>query len=67
LERGGDYHHLASFWFSAEQKTYMKIMQGDRMALGRAPESGDPLYSQPTMSRLENAPSRTKPLNTVRI
>jgi hypothetical protein len=29
-----------------------------KMAVGRAPESGDPLCSQPTMSRLENAPSR---------
>jgi len=31
-----------------------------KMALGRAPESGEPLCSQPTMSRLENAPSRTE-------
>ena len=29
-----------------------------KMAVGRAPETGDPLCSQPTMSRLENAPSR---------
>ncbi|MDZ4738316.1 MAG: IS1380 family transposase [Alphaproteobacteria bacterium] len=29
-----------------------------KMAVGRAPESGDPLCSQPTMSRLENAPSK---------
>ena len=29
-----------------------------KMAVGRAPEMGDPLCSQPTMSRLENAPSR---------
>jgi hypothetical protein len=29
-----------------------------KMAVGRPPESGDPLCSQPTMSRLENAPSR---------
>ena len=29
-----------------------------KMALGRAPEAGDPLCSQPTMSRLENTPSR---------
>jgi hypothetical protein len=28
------------------------------MAVGRLPESGDPLCSQPTMSRLENAPSK---------
>jgi hypothetical protein len=28
------------------------------MAVGHAPESGDPLCSQPTMSRLENAPSK---------
>ena len=29
-----------------------------KMAVGHAPESGDPLCSQPTLSRLENAPSR---------
>ena len=29
-----------------------------KMAVGRAPETGDPLCSQPTLSRLENAPSR---------
>jgi hypothetical protein len=29
-----------------------------KMAVGHAPESGAPLCSQPTMSRLENAPSR---------
>jgi hypothetical protein len=29
-----------------------------KMAVGRAPESGDPLCSQPTMSRLENAPGK---------
>jgi hypothetical protein len=29
-----------------------------KMALGRTPETGDPLCSQPTMSRLENAPSK---------
>jgi len=29
-----------------------------KMAVGRAPASGDPLCSQPTMSRLENAPSK---------
>ena len=29
-----------------------------RMAVGRLPETGRPLCSQPTMSRLENAPSR---------
>src|SRR4029077_11570792 len=31
-----------------------------KMAVGHAPESGEPLCSQPTMSRLENAPSRTE-------
>lgn len=30
-----------------------------KMVVGRAPQSGQPLCSQPTMSRLENAPSRT--------
>src|SRR6201987_1864460 len=29
-----------------------------KMAVGHAPESGDPLCSQPTMSQLENAPSK---------
>src|ERR1700747_1542626 len=29
-----------------------------KMAVGRAPESGDPLCSHPTMSRLENGPSQ---------
>lgn len=29
-----------------------------KMAVGRLPGSGDPLCSQPTMSRLENAPSK---------
>jgi len=29
-----------------------------KLAAGRAPESGDPLCSQPTMSRLENMPSK---------
>src|SRR5882724_3400292 len=29
-----------------------------KMAVGRLPGNGDPLCSQPTMSRLENAPSR---------
>jgi hypothetical protein len=29
-----------------------------KLAIGRGPWSGDPLCSQPTMSRLENAPSR---------
>ena len=31
-----------------------------KLAIGRAPESGPELCSQPTMSRLENAPSRTE-------
>ncbi|MGC2221416.1 MAG: IS1380 family transposase [Methylocella sp.] len=30
-----------------------------KMAAGRLPEEGEPLCSQPTLSRLENAPSRT--------
>src|SRR5215470_20325504 len=30
------------------------------MAVGRAPASGEALCSQPTMSRLENAPSRSE-------
>ena len=31
-----------------------------KMAAGHCPGSGDPLCSQPTLSRLENAPSRTE-------
>ena len=31
-----------------------------KMAAGRSPGDGDPLCSQPTLSRLENAPSRTE-------
>jgi hypothetical protein len=31
-----------------------------KMAVGHAPESGDALCSQPTLSRLENAPSKTE-------
>jgi hypothetical protein len=31
-----------------------------KMAVGRLPESGNALCSQPTMSRLENAPSKTE-------
>lgn len=31
-----------------------------KMAVGRLPESGEPLCSQPTMSRLENAPSKSE-------
>ncbi len=31
-----------------------------KMAAGHPPQSGDPLCSQPTLSRLENAPSRTE-------
>ena len=32
-----------------------------KLAVGRAPESGRALCSQPTMSRLEHAPSRSEP------
>ena len=31
-----------------------------KMAVGRLPRTGEPLCSQPTMSRLENAPSKTE-------
>jgi hypothetical protein len=31
-----------------------------KMAIGRLPESGDAMCSQPTMSRLENAPSKVE-------
>jgi hypothetical protein len=31
-----------------------------KLAVGRCPESGQPLASQPTISRLESAPSKTE-------
>jgi hypothetical protein len=31
-----------------------------KLAVGRCPESGQPLASQPIISRLENAPSKTE-------
>jgi hypothetical protein len=31
-----------------------------KLAVGRCPESGEPLASQSTISRLENAPSKTE-------
>jgi hypothetical protein len=31
-----------------------------KVAVGRCPESGEPLASQSTISRLENAPSKTE-------
>jgi hypothetical protein len=31
-----------------------------KLAVGRCPESGEPLASQPTISRLENSPSKTE-------
>jgi hypothetical protein len=30
-----------------------------KIAVGRCPETGDPLASQPTISRMENSPSKT--------
>ena len=30
-----------------------------KLAVGRCPETGDPLASQPTISRMENSPSKT--------
>jgi hypothetical protein len=30
-----------------------------KLAVGRCPEIGDPLASQPTISRMENSPSKT--------
>ena len=47
LEKGGAYHHLASFGFSAEQKTYMKnhAWRPDRSSVGgRAVLQGEAVH-----------------------
>lgn len=45
-------------WPSCRARRGRSIVNGT--AVGRAPESGDPLCSQPMLSRLENAPLRTE-------
>ena len=49
---------IASGYEDADDCDFLRHDPIFKMAVGRAPESGDPLCSQPTMSRLENAPGR---------
>ena len=47
-------------WEDADDCDALRADPVFKMAAGRAPESGRALCSQPTMSRLENAPTRTE-------
>src|SRR5205814_898868 len=49
---------IASGYEDADDCDSLRYDPVFKMAVGRLPESGDPLCSQPTMSRLENAPSK---------
>src|ERR1700681_3273597 len=49
---------IASGYEDADDCDWLRCDPIFKMAVGRLPESGDPLCSQPTMSRLENAPSK---------
>ena len=49
---------IAAGYEDADDCDFLRHDPVFKMAVGRAPESGRPLCSQPTMSRLENAPSR---------
>jgi Transposase DDE domain group 1 len=49
---------IASGYEDADDCDWLRYDPIFKMAVGRLPESGDPLCSQPTMSRLENAPSK---------
>jgi Transposase DDE domain group 1 len=49
---------IASGYEDADDCDWLRHDPIFKMAVGHAPESGDPLCSQPTMSRLENAPSK---------
>jgi len=49
---------IASGYEDADDCDFLRHDPVFKMAVGRLPESGDPLCSQPTMSRLENAPSK---------
>jgi len=48
---------IAAGYEDADDCDALRADPAFKMAVGRAPESGDPLCSQPTMSRLENAPT----------
>jgi hypothetical protein len=49
---------IAAGYEDADDCDWLRHDPAFKMAVGRLPESGNPLCSQPTMSRLENAPSR---------
>jgi hypothetical protein len=49
---------IAAGYEDADDCDALRIDPIFKMALGRAPETGEALCSQPTMSRLENAPSK---------
>src|SRR6266404_2156333 len=49
---------IAAGYEDADDCDWLRYDPIFKMAVGHAPESGDPLCSQPTMSRLENAPSK---------
>jgi len=49
---------IASGYEDADDCDWLRYDPIFKMAVGHLPESGDPLCSQPTMSRLENAPSK---------
>ena len=49
---------IAAGYEDADDCDHLRADPVFKMAVGRLPESGDSLCSQPTMSRLENAPSK---------
>jgi hypothetical protein len=51
---------IAAGYEDADDCDWLRYDPIFKMAVGHAPESGDPLCSQPTMSRLENAPSNAR-------
>src|SRR5436305_10479029 len=55
---------IASGYEDADDCDSLRYDPVFKMAVGRLPESGDPLCSQPTMSRLENAPSSRRDLTS---
>jgi hypothetical protein len=50
---------IAAGYPDANDCDVLRVDPAFKMALGRAPESGADLCSQPTMSRLENLPTVT--------
>jgi len=49
---------IASGYEDADDCDFLRHDPIFKMALGRLPQTGEPLCSQPTMSRLENAPTK---------